>query len=590
MTQQKKADTPELVPPGQPAYNPGAVVQAPPTVSSEIYNSGELGRMIGPTSTLEQLGEYARVLHHDSGVGSYDTEGPLIREYVQSNMEAELDRAGVPRLKPDQLNKMFPGLNATEPMHAQRAQAIYDDKKRVEGWKTFIANGGEIGVVSNLATQLYAGVTDPINLAGSYGVGKVLGVAAKALAAPKIAESVMSVYLSNLAQNAATEYATANQLGLERGDKITNSEIWQNSSIGALAGTALHYGVFKPFIAGTRMATKGAATAAEKVSQSAFAEKLRSAVGFAEAGKNIETAVKAGDIAANEKLAGKLAPGASDPAYMFSELNNSDIASRDFYLSGSSETGVKTSGDYAPNSIRVGDNPYHANNLGDSAQGSLSVGKFLDLDQPAQSVEAKPIIEAIKKITGMDLAIPEGATLRTVLDNVKRAEGHAMPSDTLSKLLDTVKQSGYDAYKYVDSTDPANPHNVLDVFDEKKFSPKQEFSQNDAIVPKTTADERNALIDEMDKSESSIYHDQGTQDRINEYRKAKAVSEEEIPALHAEQQRAAEKTIKQTIESDPAIAEQYKAELDQIYADHDSDLHDAKLKKMVADCISKGII
>lgn len=278
------ADDPFLpkAPPGSPypgglKTGPGGVPIVSETTTSEIQNEiGEAGRGIRP-------GYWDQVF--EMGVESFG-EGPANSLYKMAS-DAMSRARGTSKLAPEQLNKLYPGVDKpwTEAEYPEVAKIIADRAAVRRERKLWVDRGGETTLGQNLMAGAFQ-MADPVNIA----LGGMFGLASKGLG---ISRKLLPIFAENLAGNIVGEIPNYLIAESERRDPPTYAQILTSSTVGAVIGT----GIWKAADSFSKRATTEVAlkTAPETARRNA-----QSAVDQMEAGKALDMTPAAIESAARE--------------------------------------------------------------------------------------------------------------------------------------------------------------------------------------------------------------------------------------------------------------------------------------------------
>jgi hypothetical protein len=613
--------TVELAPEQTPIIQEGNLPNAPADNTAEIYQN-EFGRLVAPSSQWQVWKENLKVSRHFGLFNSYgdandEMSGGLMTRQAalfgfpgmrEMGLDYQLTQEGKKKLSLEETKKILP--YATEPMHEEIAMQLASDRAHVDSRRIYAARGGDMYGVTRFGMEIFRSLTEPSELL-------LMGATGGLSAAAGLSNSVRSVFMTNLVQNLAVEGAGYSELKRE-GEEVTPGGVAANSLAGAVLGTGLHFliGHAKSKIEemrAARITERGASPGGDQAPKSPHepmpptppdVENIRVLTGIAqhESGQAINPGA-VGDATVRVRRSGT-PPGDNAIAhYEYTPLD--DTADRHFFVSSAGGKSNALTG-LGGAALELSDNGNFQNMWGDIAEVKLSKLNLVDIDQRASALPnvldliAKSVERRLNAMAergdvipleGGKVSFPLEASIRDILENVK----HTMP-EALDHIRESLKESGIDGYKYVDTDVDGNPvHNGLVVFDDAKTEVVGHYDQNRDMVPTVPPEEVQSTLGSTDKTQTSPHYEPGVVDGDPIQIEGPTFTEDEIKLAEKldtdirAQAAEATKSVKQMMEASPESADHLQAALDQIEEEFQQDVKQSKLARLLGDCFNKGL-
>ncbi len=532
----------------------------PETTGIPAFESGEQEQGIRPTKWGAFI-ESIKLGSMDSPVGAIPGyEGAGIRALVQSQMETEASGSGQAKLSPEEANKRYPGLSKpfSEPIYPAVADLIASDVRRKENMRAWVDRGPGLGTASSLLASGVAEGLDPFNLAASLATG---GVASALRIGGRGAIGAARVFGENVVGNLAGSAVTASQRSRE-GEDVTLAGELTSATVGAVVGTGIHYGI-AGLVRGTGMVLGRAENLAARMSPDAQERSLRAAIHQHENGAKVDVSpsVKEAEL----RMSGAVQPGADPGPYRFE--GDAPAGGRTFYMAADANTGAPVSfADVGQVGLSVVDNPQVASNLA-SAPDSPFTGRLREVTVPADAKllnletsladpQAKAFVDAIEARMGAKFDLPEGATLKDVLSEIRTGfvDGPEGRRPAIREAADIAQAQGFEGYQYVDETTSQKHHGVV-LFDETRGEVGQEFMANNDLTPRMTGEEAAQMSAISDAPDSARTYEPDLDGKIEQLRAQPPANLEPdyMDAVLQEQELSAKTLLKVFAEEDPKL-------------------------------------
>lgn len=420
-----------------------------PTASQTFQGTGEIQKGIEPTR-WDKFWDTAEESLLD------ETTSFAFKRYIKYRQEKDFTGT---KLTPDEANKRFPGLPEpfTNDVDPVLAQFMYDEFKRRQEHQAWMSRGPALGAGWSFLAGAGASIVDPINVGLNLATGGLL-------AAAKIPMKFATVLTENMVQTVATEAFVRAGLKDEQQPRSAE-ESALNIAMGGVGGTAAHYG-FKLIGSFTKARAADIKAQIRKMPPGRVQGVLKRLIMKHESGQKLDIAAETAEYRPDHNYPD---PQTVDPGVAYSAINHP--SEREFYVSQHGETGtdVQLGADYGGRVIV--DHPTHARNMATGDDPALhgtvrrvSVDpseKFLSLDSPVSDGVAKSLANALEQ-AGLNVDLPEGATIRDLLDSIKEQD-----PDNLVKVKDILQKEGFSGYTEVIQT-PVGKANAVHLFENSR--------------------------------------------------------------------------------------------------------------------------
>ena len=472
------------------------------------------------------------------------------------------------KIKPDELNKAFPGMNFSEELPLSIAASRAANKARQDEMKAWISRG-DLGVKGQLTAGAMTGL-DPGNV--------ILGVAlgGQGLVA-KVGYNILGNYLMDL-----PTYA----LRKREGQDVNLAETLVESTAGGIVGT----GVGEGLGIALRGTLRAGAAVGKKFSPETKAKIMSATLSQKETGAKLD--VSPMTKTTQDALSGKIVGGATE------YVHTPGLSTERALYTGETPSGegVSFETDLGPgryvtdDEVRVVNqvsNP-NAARTGEVAQmAARPDAKLLDLDTPVTDKAAASIVQKIESRLGVKLEVGEGTSLKDVMDQIesKQITGE-LGEDSMVAVQAVAREQGMRGYNFVEKSPDGSKHNVALFFDKDtphldelgRYKPDGENS------PHLSPDEAERVSTDALKPENLEAYNVEAQKLI-----------EDISSRDFEDQtyldgqiQAAEQLARSVLEREGAPADVTK-QLEAVKEDFADDMRARGFAKALAECLFRNI-
>ncbi len=574
----------------QKPLDPTGTYIQPESTGASAFQAGEQELGVKPTGWGKFI-EAVKLGSLDSplGIPLSGYEGAGVRALVQR----EIEKNATSKLSPEEANKRYPGLDKpfSEPVSPAVADLIASDVRRKQEMRAWIDRGGGLSGAAGLAASGLAEGLDPFNLAA----GLVTGGAASALRiGGRGAAAFARVYGENVVGNLAGSAITYGQRKREGEDLTVGGELG-SAALGAAVGTGLHYGV-QGLIRGAGAVLGQAEGVASRMSPGAQERNLRAAIAQHEQGARIDMtpAVREAEL----RMSGAVQPGADPLPYRFDP--EAAPGGRTFYMASGAEDGAPVPfGDFGQVGLYAVDHAQVANNLAAAPDSPFSGrlrevqvpddAKLLSLEAKVTEGPAKAFMDALEARMGVKLDLPEGATLKDALAEIRTGfvDGPDGRRPAIREAAEIAKAQGFEGYQYVDNATSQSHHGVV-LFDEARAIPGQEWTANNDITPRMTREEETAQAEVGLSPERSRSYEPDLDGRLESLKAAEpaGLKDDYMDEVVLEQETAARAFLKQVAAEDPKLETEIQA-LNREKARHQQE---TQAMKDYALCLAEGMV
>lgn len=417
-----------------------------------------------------------------------ETTSAITAKILRWNREREFKGT---KLSPEEANKLYPGMPEpfSEPVDPVLAQFAYNEFKRRESNQAWKERGPETGLLFEFSSAIPGALLDPANAALNLAT-------AGAFAAAKIEMKAGAILAENVVQNIATEMLVRSRRADEQ-QPLTAGESAMNVGVGSLVGTGLHL-AGKALAAESKQALAKVQEHIKKTPPGTVRKNLMRLIKTHEGGQKLNPTA-----ASMEGRPGFVenSPNMVDPGAKFAQIAHP--SERQFYMAEHGEAGtpVLASDDFG--GTVVVDNPTHARNLtAGEDPGSHGTVRTVDISPDAKFVDldtTDPIASKVAKELGIE--IKDGATLREVLNEAKRAD-----PGNIVKAREIFAREGYGGLTEVIDT-PSGKANATHLFDQSKAEVSESIPVDEAKLATRNDAEIERLQAETDAPENRRFYE-----------------------------------------------------------------------------------